>query len=75
MEMAGLDNSRFEVIVRDNSENGEKRAILHKIQSPTVRVINVPNRGSVENFTEIIHAAAGDFVRTWRTMFGYQYAG
>jgi len=62
MEMAGLDSSRFEVIVRDNSENVEKRAVLDKVQSSTVRVINVPNRGSVENFTEIIHAAAGDFV-------------
>jgi len=62
MEMASLNPNRFEVIVRDNSEDSGKRAILQAIQSPTLKLLTVPNRGGVENFIEIVRAATGDFV-------------
>ena len=62
MESASLDPERFEVIIRDNSENPEKRAILESINSPACRLLTVPNRGSVENTVEILRAATGEFV-------------
>jgi len=61
-EAASLDPDKFEVIVRDNSESEEKRAILGTLKSPACRVMTVPNRGGYENPAEALHEATGDFV-------------
>ena len=61
-EAASLDPDKFEVIVRDNSENEEKRAILGAIKSPACRILLVPNRGGYENPAEALREASGDFV-------------
>jgi glycosyltransferase involved in cell wall biosynthesis len=61
-EAVALDPDKFEVIVRDNSENEEKRAILETITSPICRVSMVPNRGPYENLTAAFREASGDFV-------------
>jgi glycosyltransferase involved in cell wall biosynthesis len=61
-ETASLDPNKFELIVRDNSEDEAKRALLSRIDSPTLRLFTVPNRGSAENTVEALHLATGDFV-------------
>ncbi len=61
-EAASLDPDKFEVIVRDNSENAEKQTILSTIKSPACRVLTVPNLGAYENPTEALRVATGDFV-------------
>jgi len=62
LECASLDPSRFEVIVRDNSEDEAKRALLSSIDSPTLRLFTVPNRGAFENPIEALRLATGDFI-------------
>lgn len=62
LEAASLDPERFEVIVRDNSENSAKRALLSSVNAPAMRFVSVSNRGAFENFTEALRLATGDFV-------------
>jgi glycosyltransferase involved in cell wall biosynthesis len=62
LECASLDPNRFEVIVRDNSEDEAKRALLSSIDTPALRLAIVPNRGAFENSIEALHLASGDFV-------------
>jgi glycosyltransferase involved in cell wall biosynthesis len=62
LECASLDPSRFEVIVRDNSEDEAKRALISRIDSPTFRFVTVPNRGAFENSVEALRLATGEFV-------------
>lgn len=62
LECASLDPNKFELIVRDNSENEDKRAILARIDSPALRLFTVPNSGPFENGVESMRLATGDFV-------------
>jgi glycosyltransferase involved in cell wall biosynthesis len=62
LECASLDPSKFEVIVRDNSENEAKRALISLIDSPTLRFVTVPNRGAFENPLEGLRLATGEFI-------------
>jgi hypothetical protein len=64
-EAASLDADRFELVVRDNSNNVEKREILERINSPALRLLNVPNKGAFENFVEALRVATGEFVVFW----------
>ena len=60
-EAASLDPEKFELIVRDNSENEAKRALLAKIEAPNLRLFTVPNRGGFENSIEALQLASGEF--------------
>jgi glycosyltransferase involved in cell wall biosynthesis len=62
LEAASLDAEKFEVIVRDNSGDEKKRALLSSIRSPALCVFTVPNKGPTENFIEAQRLASGDFV-------------
>jgi len=62
LELSELDPDRFELIVRDNSEDARKRELLGRIDSPTLRYFSVPNRGAIENAVEALRLASGDFV-------------
>jgi len=61
LEIAALDPGKFELIVRDNSENTAKRDLLARIESPTVKLTEAPNRGATENAVEALRLATGDF--------------
>src|SRR6266567_6399186 len=61
-DSASLDPEKFELIVRDNSEDLEKRALLGKIDSPTIRLSLVPKCDAFENAVEAFRLASGDFV-------------
>ena len=62
LELAALDPDKFEVIVRDNSENAKKRALLSMVDSSTLRLFTVPNRGAFENCVEALRLSTGEFV-------------
>ena len=61
-ELASLDPDRFEVVVRDNSQNAEKRVILENIKSPALRLHFAENHGAYENILEALRLATGEFV-------------
>jgi hypothetical protein len=61
-DLASLDPSQFELIVRDNSENEDKRALLRKIDSPTLRLAIVSNCSAFQNAIDALQLASGDFV-------------
>jgi glycosyltransferase involved in cell wall biosynthesis len=60
-ELASLDSDRFEVVVRDNSEDDEKRRLLMSIKARAVRIESVPNRGPFENPIRALKSATGEF--------------
>jgi hypothetical protein len=62
LECASLDPAKFELIVRDNSESSKKRDLLARIDSPTLRLFTVENRGAFENPVEALRLATGEFV-------------
>jgi len=62
LESASLDVDKFELIVRDNSENDRKRAFLNQIESPNMRLVTVANCGAYDNFVEALRLATGEFV-------------
>jgi hypothetical protein len=62
LECSALDPTKFEVIVRDNSEDEGKRKLLSSIDSPALRVFTVPNRGAFENPIEALRLASGEFI-------------
>lgn len=62
MEWASLDPEKFELIVRDNSEDERKRELLAKIDSPTLKLHCVPRCGMSENGREVLRLATGEFV-------------
>jgi glycosyltransferase involved in cell wall biosynthesis len=62
LECASLDPAKFELIVRDNSENQQKRDLLARIDSPTLRLFTVANRGAFENPVEALRLATGEYV-------------
>jgi glycosyltransferase involved in cell wall biosynthesis len=62
LEVASLDSNKFELIVRDNSEDERKRTFLSLVESPALRLFNVQNRGAFENFLEALRLSTGDFV-------------
>jgi hypothetical protein len=61
-EFVSLDPSKFELIVRDNSENEDKRTLLRKIDSPTLRFSTAPSCSAFENAIHALRLASGDFV-------------
>jgi len=52
----------IEVIVRDNSGNAEKRALLTKFQRDNCKIILADPCDALTNFCEILKIAKGDFV-------------
>ena len=62
LEVASLDPQRFEVIVRNNSQDERKQRLLDQVKTPTVQVLHVPNLGANENLLEALRLATGDFV-------------
>jgi glycosyltransferase involved in cell wall biosynthesis len=62
LECSALDPAKFEVIVRDNSEDEAKRKLLTSIDSPALRVVTVPNHGAFENPIEALRLASGEFI-------------
>ena len=62
LECSTLDPDRFEVIVRDNSENESKRAMLRSIMTPSMKLVTAPACGAFENGIEALRAASGEFV-------------
>lgn len=62
LECASLDPAKYEVIVRDNSEDVAKRTLLEVIRAPAMRLAIAPNRGPFENSIEAFRLASGDFV-------------
>lgn len=55
-------SSDIEVIVRDNSGNPEKRALIAHFCDKHCRIISVDPCSSLENYSEILRLASGDFV-------------
>jgi len=62
LELASLDPAKFEIIVRDNSENSLKAEILSKVKSSALKLLSAPNRGAFENPVEALREATGDYV-------------
>ena len=62
LDSASLDPDKFELIVRDNSENEHKRALLSKIESPNMRLVTVAGCGAFDNLVEALRLASGEFV-------------
>lgn len=76
-ELASADPERFEVVVRDNSENLQKQELLHRIASPALRLFTVRNQGPFENPREALRCATGQFVLLladddWISMHGLE---
>ena len=61
LEAASLDPDKFEVIVRDNSDDEAKQRLLEQVRAPVLKVFHVPDLGAVENATEALALATGDF--------------
>ena len=61
-EAAALDPARFEVIVRDNSEDKQKEEILRSIHSGAMRLHSVPTCNAFANPIEALRLATGEFV-------------
>jgi glycosyltransferase involved in cell wall biosynthesis len=61
-ELASLDDSKFEVIIRNNSSSEEKISFLNLLDNSPLRINNVQNKGAYENFLESAKLATGDFV-------------
>jgi hypothetical protein len=62
MEWSTLDPSKFEVVVRDNSGNQEKRDLLSRIDSPALKLESVETCDPFQNVIEAFRGATGDFV-------------
>jgi glycosyltransferase involved in cell wall biosynthesis len=62
LECASLDPAKFEVIVRDNSEDAAKKSLLEHVGAPAMRLAIARNRGPFENLIQAFHLASGDFV-------------
>ena len=52
----------IEVIVRDNSGNARKREMLASFERDNCRIITVEPCGPIENYSEILRQATGDFI-------------
>jgi hypothetical protein len=55
-------NPDVEVIVRDNSGNAEKRALLPRFQRDNCKIILADPCDALTNFLEILKVAKGDFI-------------
>ena len=62
MEWSTLDPNKFELVVRDNSGNQEKRDIISRLVSPTIKIQFVDTCNPFENAIEALRAATGEFV-------------
>jgi hypothetical protein len=77
MEWSTLDPAKFELIVRDNSQNKEKCDILSKLVSPTLKLHTVENCNPFENAIAAFREASGDFILSvgdddWLSIRGLQ---
>jgi len=52
----------IEVIVRDNSGNAEKRALIAHLRNDYCRIASVDPCEPLENYSEILKSATGDFI-------------
>ncbi len=52
----------LEVIVRDNSGNAQKRNLLSQIKNEHCKIVIVDECGAIENHTEIVRLAKGDYI-------------
>ena len=52
----------IQVVVRDNSGNADKRALLAQFRSEHCEIISVDPCGPQENYLEILRLAKGDFI-------------
>ncbi len=62
LEWSSLDSERFELVVRDNSEDERKHEWLARIQSPALKLRCVPACSMGENVREAMDLATGQFV-------------
>jgi hypothetical protein len=62
MQACSWAGPNLEVIVRDNSGNAQKRELIARFQREHCRIISAEPCGPVENFTELLRIARGDFV-------------
>jgi hypothetical protein len=62
MEWSSLDPTKFELVVRDNSGNKEKRDFLGRLISPTLKIHSVDPCDAFENALSALRLATGDFV-------------
>lgn len=65
LEAVSWGREDIEVIVRDNSENKEKKKFLQKIGGENVKMIFAPTCQFGENFKQVIAEASGEFVMTF----------
>lgn len=61
-QVCGWATPRVEVIVRDNSGNAEKRALIAHFRNDCCRVVSVDPCEPLENYSEILRLATGEFV-------------
>ncbi len=64
LEWSDYDPARFELVVRDNSNDPRKREILERAAGPALRLHCVASCDAVTNFIEAMRLATGD-VRLW----------
>ena len=62
VELASFDPEKFEVIVRDNSENSYKKNILSHVFADVLKIHFVPKCDATENAVEGVKLAKGDFI-------------
>lgn len=62
MQACSWAGPNVEVIVRDNSGNAQKRELLARFQHEHCRIISTEPCGPLENLSELLRLARGDFV-------------
>jgi hypothetical protein len=65
LEAVSWGREDIEVIIRDNSENKEKKKFLQKVGGENVKMIFAPTCQFGENFKQVIAEASGEFVMTF----------
>lgn len=61
-EILSLDSSKFDVIIRDNSECPVKKQFFQSLGGSNHKLLNVPNKGATENFAEAAKLATGEYI-------------
>ena len=61
-EILSLDPSKFEVIIRDNSECPAKKQFFQSLSGSKHKLLNVQNKGASENFAEAGKLATGEYI-------------
>jgi hypothetical protein len=62
LELASLDSSKFEVIIRNNSPHEEKIKLLGFLNNSPLKIYNCQDQGAHENFIESSKLATGNFI-------------